>query len=181
MTHQTKNILLTLILALVLLGLTIGSLGSISHTVKAQGNPPTDCYRVVGGAKYVAASGCEYEFQSGSTLDIQSGATLDIEDGAAFSLGTDLYPVGSITQSQQIYCGATTFTGTTTVALATHGVTTPTAAIATLSEDPGAGAGDPFLVSSDFTTSTVTLKAFQDDATAATVGADVDYCVYGTD
>lgn len=133
------------------------------------------CYREQGGAKVVASSGCEYEFRSGSTLDLQNGAS--------FSLGTGLYPVGAITQSQQIYCSTAGFTGTTTILLASHGVNTPTAAVATLATAPAVSAGDPFLVTAAITaaTSTVGIETWQDDATVATKTATVNYCIYGSD
>lgn len=47
-----------------------------SSPVEGQASVP--CYRMQGGAAWVAGSGCEWEMQSGATLDIQSGVTANI-------------------------------------------------------------------------------------------------------
>lgn len=122
------------------------------------------------------------------TSDLQgnvsdSAGDFTIADNAdvtgTFNYGADnLYPLGFATSGFQIVCGEQTITGT--AAIAVSGLTTVTTAIATLATDPGAAAGNPFIVSiDDPTTSTLTINVWQDDATAGATGALVHYCAIG--
>lgn len=90
----------------------------------------------------------------------------------------DNYALGYATSAQEIACVSTTVTGTAAVAVT--GVTTPTFGWVTLVTDPGAGAGDPFLVTFDApTTTSLIVNVWQDDATAGASGAVVHVCAIG--
>jgi hypothetical protein len=145
-----------------------------------------------GGSKQVVSSGGEIELLSGSTLDVQSGATfsagadmdvageievqsggeiellsgstLDVQSGANFNIGS-LYPLLFASSGQQAIYGTSSITGTAT---AEHGLTTVTFALCTLGEDPETGAGDAALCTVTVSSNTVTVKAWQDDFSAAT-------------
>lgn len=83
------------------------------------------CYRMQGGAKWVAASGCEYEFQSGSTLDIQDGVTASTAD---WSVTDDLTVAGDLVN-----------TPGTTIVVTPGGTVTPLGAYVPISSTAGAG------------------------------------------
>lgn len=76
--------------------------------------------------------------------------------------------------------------GTSTVTAATLDIVTGLATIVgysvVLAEDPGAGAGDVFLVSAvkHATPGTLTVSIWQDDASAATEDTDVAWIAIGT-
>lgn len=80
--------------------------------------------------------------------------------------------------------GYVTKRGTGTVTGATLDVTTGLTTIvghgAFLNEDPGAGAGDVFSVSSTASGGTLTIAIWQDDATAATEDTSVSWIAWGT-
>lgn len=84
--------------------------------------------------------------------------------------------VASPDAGQTVKFGSTAVTGTEVV---THGLTTVTGAVATLGEDPGTDAGDAASVSVAISGTTVTIKCWQDDFTAATAEATVNWIVFG--
>lgn len=50
-----------------------------------------------------------------------------------------------------------------------------------LNEDPGAGAGDVFSITSTFSEGDLTISIWQDDATAATEDTSVSWIAWGTE
>lgn len=155
-----------------------GLLGLLVYTLLGPVEAPVarsyacSVYTEQGCAKQVIASGGE--------LEVQSGGVLDVQDGATFGVG-GLYPALAAEIGMEVFCASETITGTLAITTATHGVTTPTIAIAQLGSAPGATAGDAFLAYAVRVGSTITLTTVQDDATVATTTATVDYCVIGTD
>ncbi len=81
--------------------------------------------------------------------------------------------------------GAVTKRGTVEVTGATLVVATGLSSIEgcvlTLAEDPGAGAGDVALLSYTASGGDLTIKIWQDDATAATEDSTVSYLVWGAE
>lgn len=95
-----------------------------------------------------------------------SAVTGNTDFAGTLQYGADnLYPVGFATSGQQAVYGTT---GITTTGTAAHGLTTVTFCTATLGEDPGTGAGDAASVSVAVAANVCTLKAWQDDFSAAT-------------
>lgn len=113
----------------------------------------------------------------GGTLDVTGAVTMD----STLQVG-DNYPLTSAASGYEFVCGSQTITGTAAIDLSGN-LTAVSYATAMLAEDPGAGAGDAFIVSIDnpVTTSTLTINVWQDDATAGTAGALVHYCALGTE
>jgi len=92
--------------------------------------------------------------------------TDNLDVGGTVNFGAaNLYPVGYASSGQQIVYGTSTITGT---AVAAHGLTTVTFAQCTLGEDPETGAGDAAFCTVTVAANVVTVKAWQDDFTAAT-------------
>lgn len=83
------------------------------------------------------------------------------------------------TAGQQLVTGTTLVTGTAT---ASHGLTTVTFCIASMGEDPTAGAGDGAMVTTSVSANVCTLKVWQDDfvTAASEVDVDVHWLVVGT-
>jgi len=103
--------------------------------------------------------------------------TLDVA-GASLQYGpNNLYPLGVDTSGFEVEWGVDTITGTLAV---THGLTSPVIAICTLVADPGTGAGDGAFCTATVSGATVTIKVWQDDFTAATVGWAINWVVIGT-
>jgi hypothetical protein len=99
-----------------------------------------------------------------------------------FAIEADGDVVGSVLQygtaGQKGVAASVSITGTGTVA---HGLTTVTWAVCTLAQDPDDDAGDAATVSVAISGNTVTAKAWQDDATAATeTDVDINCFVIGT-
>ena len=92
-----------------------------------------------------------------------------------------LYALGAAASGSELFCSTATFTGTSVITAATHGITTPAAVVATLTSAPGVDAGNPFMAHVIYSGSTITLTVVQDDTTAAATAATVDYCVFGAD
>jgi hypothetical protein len=110
-------------------------------------------------------------------LTITNAGAIDALSTIQFG-ADDNYALGYATSTQEIACVSTTITGTAAVAVT--GVTTPTFGWVTLVTDPGAGAGDPFIVTFDApTTTSLVVNVWQDDATAGTSGAVVHVCAIG--
>lgn len=105
----------------------------------------------------------------------------NIEAAGTVEFGSDdNFALGYATSTQELACVSSLITGTAAVAVT--GVTTPTFGWATMVTDPGAGAGDPFLVTFDApTTTTLQVNVWQDDANAATVVATVHVCAIGNE
>lgn len=97
--------------------------------------------------------------------DLIVGGTSDL--AGTLNYGADnLYPIGYASSGQQAVYGTDDITGTLSVS---HGLTTVTFCLATLGEDPTAGAGDAAHVSVVVAANACTVKAWQDDfVTAAT-------------
>jgi len=90
----------------------------------------------------------------------------------------DLYPLGYASDGQQVVVGTDLITGTATAA---HGLTTVTFCLCTLGEDPETGAGDAAACTTAVATNVCTVKAWQDDFTAATeTDVVVHWLVVGT-
>jgi len=149
----------------------------------------TACYREQEGDKWGCGAGGEFEVQSGATLDVQTGATVnlptltdnvDITGTLQYGPG-NLYPVGYATSGYAMHCAEVTITGTLVITEATHGLSSLTAILESLSSQPGATAGDPFIAYSIHAGTTVTITVAQDDGTDATDPAVIDYCMVGMD
>jgi len=80
---------------------------------------------------------------------------------------------------EQLVTGTTLVTGTAT---ASHGLTTVTFCLASMGEDPTAGAGDGAMVTTAVSANTCTLKVWQDDfvSAATETNVDVHWLVVGT-
>jgi len=88
-----------------------------------------------------------------------------------------LYPLGFASSGQQVVYGTSTITTTLSVP---HGLTTVTFCQATLGQDPKTGAGDAAAVTVAVATNACTVKAWQDDFSAATeTGVVVHWMVIG--
>lgn len=83
------------------------------------------------------------------------------------------------TAGQQLVTGTTLVTSTAT---ASHGLTTVTFCLASMGEDPTAGAGDGAMVTTVVSANVCTLKVWQDDFVSAATEVDVDvhWLVVGT-
>ena len=111
------------------------------------------------------------------TDDLNVTGDADVDGSLQFG-AANLYGIGYASDAQEIACGSQFITGTATITLT--GLTTVTYATATLASDPGASAGDPFIVSiDDPSNSNLVVNVWQDDATAATGGATVHWCAVG--
>jgi hypothetical protein len=123
----------------------------------------------------------------GNSLLIASAATpvASIDKDGNTDLGgtlqygaSDLYPLGYASSGEQTVATTQDITGTAVVA---HGLTTVTWAVCSLGEDPGTGAGDSAVVSVSIAANVVTVKAWQDDFSAATEVDTTTHClVVGT-
>ena len=109
---------------------------------------------------------------------------LEVRDAATpvFTVNDGGVVVGNVLQygssGERAVAASASITGTGTVA---HGLTTVTWAVCTLAEDVGAGAGDAAYISVAISGNTVTAKAWDDDAAAATeTEVDVTCLVIGT-
>lgn len=100
-----------------------------------------------------------------TTLNNNATVTGTLQYGA-----DSLYPVGYASSGQQIVYGTASMTGTLSVS---HGLTTVTFCVATLGEDPTAGAGDAAHVSVVVSANACTIKAWQDDFVTAATETDV--------
>lgn len=89
------------------------------------------------------------------------------------------FPNGISSEGNAIKMGVAEVTGATLV-VAT-GLTTVEGAVLTLAEDPGAGAGDVFSVSYTVSGGDLTIKIWQDDATAATEDTTVGWLAWGSE
>lgn len=107
------------------------------------------------------------------TGDVIIGGGLEITGTLAYD---GVYPVGFASAGQVIVYGTSTVTTTLAV---THGLTTVTWCNATLAEDPGVSPGEAAAVSASVATNACTVKTWQDDFSAATVGAKVHWIVIG--
>lgn len=108
---------------------------------------------------------------------IALGGAVDVT-GASLQYGpNDLYPLGVGTSGFETVWGGETVTGTLAV---THGLTSPVAAYCILGADPSTGAGAAVSCSATISGATVTIKTWQDDWTAASVGITVFWMVIGT-
>lgn len=106
------------------------------------------------------------------------GSTLDV--ASTLNYGTsNHYPLGHASSGLQAVQGTASITTTGTAA---HGLTTVTWCLATMGEDPTAGAGDAAHVTVAVAANACTLKAWQDDfVTAATeTEVAVHWLVIGT-
>jgi len=94
----------------------------------------------------------------------------------------NMYPLGYATSGQEIVCATTTITGENQ-AVTVSGITTVTHGFAWLITDPGTGAGDPFMVTTDAPPGdgTIVVNVWQDDVSAAASGAVIGYCGIGTE
>ena len=102
--------------------------------------------------------------------------TLDV--GGAVNFGANnLYPLGSTADGYVVYCGVTSgFTETVTIPVGTHGVTTPTVAIATQQTTPAATAAH---LTTAISTDNVVLNSWNSTYGAGTTEIVGYYCVYG--
>lgn len=85
---------------------------------------------------------------------------------------------GQVHGSKKLRMGVAEVTGATLV-VAT-GLTSIEGAVLTLAEDPGAAAGDVFQLSYTASGGDLTIKIWQDDATAATEDTTVAWQAWGT-
>ena len=97
----------------------------------------------------------------------------------SYEIGSDRYAVGAGSDGLALYCASETVTGTHVITTSTHGMTDVAAVVTALAGAPGAAAGNPFLAHAIYSGTTITLTVVQDDATAATDPATVDFCVIG--
>jgi hypothetical protein len=119
---------------------------------------------VVGGG--YGATGCT--LSNAGVLQCNGAATIDgaLDVGGTLNYGANnLYPVGFASSGQQVVYGTSTITTTLAVP---HGLTTVTFCQATLGEDPETGAGDAAAVTVAVAANVCTVKAWQDDFSAAT-------------
>lgn len=122
-----------------------------------------------------------------SSTDIQTMGTThftgNLDVGGSLTVGTDdLYPLGYVSDGRQAVCASTTVTGDDNT-VSVSALTAVEYVVATLATDPGSGAGDPFIVTVDEPSGSAAefvLNVWQDDASAATSGATVEYCAVGT-
>ena len=97
----------------------------------------------------------------------------------SYEIGSGRYAVGAGSDGLALYCASETVTGTHVITTSTHGMTDVAAVVVALASEPGVSAGNPFLAHSIYSGTTITLTVIQDDATAATDPATVDFCVIG--
>lgn len=111
-------------------------------------------------------AGSTEEFSvAGSTGNTAIDGTLDVAGTLQYG-ANNLYPVGYASSGQQAVYGTSNVTGTLSVP---HGLTTVTFCLATMGEDPTAGAGDGAYVTVAVAGNACTVKVWQDDfVTAAT-------------
>lgn len=113
--------------------------------------------------------------------DATIGGTVDV--GGLLNYGAnDMYPLAYASPGQEVVCATTTITGENQTITVT-GITTVTYGFAWLIQDPGTGAGDPYLVTTDAVPGdgTIVVNVWQDDANAATSGAAIGYCGIGAE
>lgn len=149
-----------------------GSFTSISSTgLIAGGTDVTAVDDVTAGGELTVTG----SISAGTTLD--TGGNADI--GGTLQFGADnLFPIGFASSGREVVCGTSTFTGTNQIT--PTGLTTVTSALLTMTTDPSAAAGAPFVVTADApTTSTFNVSAWQDGATAATTTVSLMYCAIG--
>jgi cytoskeletal protein CcmA (bactofilin family) len=83
--------------------------------VELAGGYSTDCYREIGGGKWIAASGCEWEMQSGSTLDVQSGTSTTFGGNVAVDGTLDVDGATTLNSALDVDGNITSGTGAITV------------------------------------------------------------------
>lgn len=102
----------------------------------------------------------------------------DLTVGGEVEFGdNDLAPLGYATGGEQLVTGTDTITDTLTV---DHGLTSVTWAVCALGSDPDTDAGDAVICSVEVAGDEVTVKAWQDDYSAAANNTDVHWLVIGT-
>lgn len=107
---------------------------------------------------------------------VDGSYNLDVAGSVNYG-SNDLYPLGYGSDGYQIVVGSTSITGSANVS---HGLgTSVVAAGCTLAQDPGTGVGDGAFCSVAVSGTTVTVKVWQDDFTAATNAATVNWWVVG--
>lgn len=111
-------------------------------------------------------------------ISIDESQNTDVAGTLQFG-ASNFYPVGYASSGEQIIVGTASITGTLA---APHGLTTVTFCLASLGEDPTAGAGDAAHVSVAVSANVCTLKAWQDDFVTAATETDVavHWLVIGT-
>ncbi len=100
---------------------------------------------------------------------------LDVEGPIEYG-PNDLYPLGHVTSTQQLVYGTEYLTGTADVAT---GLSTVTWALCTLAGDPSTQAGATAHCTVEVAANTVTVKAWQDDFTAATDNTNIHWLAIG--
>jgi hypothetical protein len=90
--------------------------------------------------------------------------TFTAQSGSSIALASGAYPLGYGTTGYQAVYGSDDITGTATAA---HGLTTVTFAVCTLGQDPDTDAGDAIACTVEISANVVTLKAWEDDWSAA--------------
>jgi len=119
-----------------------------------------------------------------STANIAGAATLQstLDVASTINYGSnDMYPLGYASASQEIVCGTTTITGTNQT-VAVTGITTVTYGFAWLITDPGAGADDPWMVTTDAPTGSdgnIVVNVWEDNLDACSGPAVIGYCAIG--
>ena len=132
----------------------------------------------------MSASGYLLRLEDGEGTEQFSVTDAGVADiNGAVSYGSNsMYPLGYATSGQEIVCATTTITGENQTITVT-GITLVTNGFAWLITDPGAGAGDPYMVTTDAAPGdgTIVVNVWQDDLSAAASGAVIGYCGIGTE
>jgi len=112
------------------------------------------------------------------TVNSLSEFTGAADFASTLQFGTDnLYTLGHASSGKQLVCGTTgTFTATTALDLSGSLTTVDAILVSQITDAASTGA---FVTATDPTTTTVTVKSWEADATAGTTGVDVHYCAVG--
>jgi len=129
---------------------------------------------VIGTADIVLENGEQIANAVNGTVTVSG----NVDAAGSLNFGAnDLYPLGVAADGLTLYCGVSAgFTATTTVAVGTHGVTTPTVALTTLQTQPAATAA---FITASISGTDVVISTWDSSYSAGSTETVAYYCIYG--